>query len=229
MPGDITEDGYLSEWESFVARYGLDGTDANLHYPVFEGYGNHDIHSQRATVKNGIRARHKALHYSLDVGGVHFANCNLFPGDTDEAEYSLTWLKTDLANRVGASERAVLIFMHYDLLPQTGTIWWTEDERSAFARAIAGYNVVAIFHGHLHNTSHYSWQGYDVYNVGAAKTTDSESFAVVHITDTRFEAANYRWTPGDLTGSGKWTGWAHSKSIRTGPPPLKVRDWALYE
>jgi len=230
--GDLTDNGLLTQWNRFVSLYGLTGSDGMLHSPVFEGYGNHDIRYNRTFVKDGIKARHGTLHYSLNWEGIHIANCNIYPGATTTASQSLSWLINDLAVNVGRSGRPVIIMMHYDFLPPISeVIYWTDAERATFKRAIAGYNILGIFHGHWHNTFHYKWEGYDIYNVGATRSDQSESFAVVHITDDIMEVANYRWVPGDLTGNlAQWEGWAHSKPIllpvRTAVPS---HAWTLYE
>jgi cytolysin (calcineurin-like family phosphatase) len=51
---------------------------------------------------------------------------------------------------------------------------WSSREATAFARAIAGWNVVAIVHGHTHACVFYQWDlsnvtgyKYDLYNAPA--------------------------------------------------------------
>jgi hypothetical protein len=61
------------------------------------------------------------------------------------------------------------------------------------------------FHGHYHASGRYRWNGWDVYNVGAAKH-DRHSFAVVHVDDRRLRVASWHF------GQDRWEWW-HQKPI----------------
>ena len=97
----------------------------------------------------------------------------------------------------------MVLFTHYGLrgfgapgaAPWPGyspDFWWSAREALAFARAIAGHNVVALIHGHTHACSFYQWdlsnvtgRVVDVYNAPALQkggpndpmTTPSDSWA----------------------------------------------------
>jgi uncharacterized repeat protein (TIGR01451 family) len=110
-------------------------------------------------------------HYSWDWHDVHFVQLNLFPGDSPDPSHpnidphgALAWLRQDLASRVGSSGRPVVIIHHYgfdcfsagDLYNSCGhqsdwNGWWTEEQRALYWAAIADFNVVAIFTGHIHS------------------------------------------------------------------------------
>ena len=107
--------------------------------------------------------------YSWDWGGLHLVQSHRFAGDTDKgAVDGLPWLKQDLAAHAGDG-RPVILFQHYgwDTFsierwdPAASTFdddgsgephWWSEEDRDALLAAIAGYNVIGIFHGHEHET-----------------------------------------------------------------------------
>jgi len=107
--------------------------------------------------------------YSWDWGGLHLVQAHRFAGDRNKGAASgLPWLKADLAANA-ADGRPVVLFQHYgwDKFslerwdPQAGTFtdqgsgaphWWSEAEREALLSAVAGYNVIGIFHGHEHDT-----------------------------------------------------------------------------
>jgi hypothetical protein len=80
-----------------------------------------------------------------------------------------------------------VLFFHY---PPCGPYsdLWTEKEKAAFGRAVAGRRVVAVFCGHWHGSSHTVWNGLDGYNVGSPKHSD-RSFAVVRVKGGRFAVA----------------------------------------
>ena len=118
ISGDLLDSGLGSasvyngcgQWANFTALYGLNGTDGQLKYRVYEGRGNHDAknsslppppgcaHSPSGWIveRNKARAADPAfridgvsaptgLHYSWTwnvsaVCAIHFVHLNLFPG-----------------------------------------------------------------------------------------------------------------------------------------------------
>jgi cytolysin (calcineurin-like family phosphatase) len=108
--------------------------------------------------------------YSWDWDGLHLVQTHRFAGDTRKGAIdSLPWLKADLA-AYAADGRPVILFQHYgwDAFssevwdPKKRTFddtgdgaphWWSKAEREAMVAAIAPYNVVALFHGHQHESA----------------------------------------------------------------------------
>lgn len=124
--------------------------------------------------------------YSWDWGGLHLVQLHRFAGDTAfGAESSLPWLKQNLAANA-ADGRPVVLFQHYgwDSFsterwdPQKSTFdddgsgaphWWNDAEREALLAVLKGYNVVAVFHGHQHETPMiYQRDGLDIVKPKAA-------------------------------------------------------------
>ena len=63
--------------------------------------------------------------------------------------------------------------------------WWSEADRQALLSAIAGYNVVGIFHGHEHPTPMiYSRGGLDIFK---PKASFMGGFALVRIAASRMD------------------------------------------
>lgn len=170
--GDLTDSGKRGNWQGywfFGHRDGFSddypvrgGSGDRIRWPVYEGYGNHDIHNTRrpewlpgrVAERNRRRAMpvstsQNGLHYSWDWCGVHFLNINIYPGRTPDARGSLDFLRSDLADAVGESGRPVVICQHYGF-DQLSRDWWTAAERAEFHQAISGYNIAAIFCGHWH-------------------------------------------------------------------------------
>lgn len=176
--GDMTDSGLESEWMQFEKVYGLTGKDGLLKFPIFEAIGNHDIPGD-APVKDHVRKRHGSLIYSWDWGDVHFVCLDLYP---DAA--SLKWLKSDL-EKVG--KRPLIIYFHYTIQGPYDN-GWTADEKGAFAEAIKGLNVLAIFHGHYHMAGRYQWEGHDVFLPGSPRHA-SHTFIVARITGDRMYLA----------------------------------------
>ena len=177
--GDLIDDGDKAgeteiEWRHFEEQFGLDGTDGRLHYPTFEGWGNHDGppaafikhgFSLQAQLKRRNQTRREkgwlsnvsenGLHYSWDWGGVHLVQMNLYPADRQhpKVRYSLPWhdpqgalafLKDDLRDKVGRSGRPVIVMAHCGF----DTDWWVADDWKAFYQAVKGFNLITYVHGH---------------------------------------------------------------------------------
>lgn len=209
VPDGIVGAGVTSEWNAFINHYGVLAGEGRTQFPVYEGYGNHDVDGTLAVSgleRKGIVARNarrasklnvstSGLEYSWDWDAVHIVNLNLYPGymDNNLDEDSLTFLKRDLSDKVGDSGRAVILYFHYPLAVVGG---FTPAKLDAFRDAIVGkYNIIAIFQGHWHRPSiRTQWNGIPVFEHGAAAVNpkippDSteeqrnlvERFLVVHI------------------------------------------------
>lgn len=135
--------------------------------------------------------------YSWDWGGLHLVQTHRFAGDTGHGDISsLPWLKQDLAT-YAADGRPVILFQHYgwdifsterwDAAKRTydddgngAPHWWSEADRQALLSALKGYNVIAIFHGHQHDTPLiYRRDGLDLFKPEAAYLG---GFAVARVT-----------------------------------------------
>ena len=136
--------------------------------------------------------------YSWDWGGLHLVQTHKFAGDTSKGAIdSLPWLKDDLA-AYAADGRPVILFQHFGWDPfsierwdparrtfdDTGSgapHWWSEAQRDALLAAIEPYNVVAIFHGHEHESALvYRWKTIDLFKPRAAYMG---GLAVARVTD----------------------------------------------
>ncbi len=210
----------LIERDGFNDDYALDGS-GRLHYPVYEGYGNHDVDNtvysytlqglkERNLVRPGVvHLSDNGLHYSWDWQGVHFINLNIYPGTDQRTGDSLDFLKDDLQNYLTSPDEPIVLMHHFGF-DSFSLTWWTDAERQAYADAIAGHNVLGIFHGHLHDDFHYQWNGYDVFDGSAAK---DGNFLVVHVTDNEMDVAARE---GD-----QWA-WTFSKPIQVPEPSTIV-------
>jgi len=162
------------QYKIFQSDFGLDGSDGLLKYPVFEGWGNHDGppvgkekhgFSSQGEIKrrNFIRKEKKlisnlsenGLHYSWNWDDVHFVQLNLYPADKQregvhyssvwhDPQGALTFLKSDLAQKVGTSGRPVVLMSHCGF----DTDWWTPADWKELYDAAKSYNVVLYLYGH---------------------------------------------------------------------------------
>ena len=206
VAGDLTNRGTAQQWRLFTSLYGLTGRDGLLRYPVFEGTGNHDRPRQGLPmVLTGVSRRHGGLRYAFTWNGVRFLNLNLYP-----SRYALAFLQKDLRARPASTP--LVIFFHYNLWGPYSS-WWSASEKKAFASALAGRNVLALFHGHFHADGHYLWRGHQVYNVGSPRH-GINTFCVVRITDAAVDVGGWDW------GEGRFT-WYHRRPRLS--PPLRPR------
>ena len=139
--GDETNDGQQTSLGAFRLLYEQGRTTDSLQFPLFAGYGNHDVQqdcefnncakrmldysgNSAACVPNGPDAASK--NYSWDWGKFHMIQLNNWAGDTmagtnnspiphtvDTHASGLPWLIADLANHTGGGTAPVIIFQHY--------------------------------------------------------------------------------------------------------------------
>jgi len=182
--GDLTEDkprnwqGYFSEskqsWRhGFNELFSVDGTGW-LKYPIYEGFGNHDLAhgSGGETSLEQIRLRNllrktpinmsaDGLHYSWDWNGIHFVNLNLYSGKGEHSYNSLAFLKEDLRTNLRHPKQPIILCHHYNHKWHT----WPQRDRNRSWGFLKNYNVAAIFVGHMHKPSRYKWNGIHTYIV----------------------------------------------------------------
>lgn len=182
--GDITDMGLEGQWKQFEKLYGRTGTEGLLKFPIFETFGNHDTETIIGPVPGHVRKRHGATIYSWDEGPLHIACLGKYPDSV-----GVEWLKKDLA-RVG-TKKPVLFYFHYGLEGPFSD-WWSPAEKEAFAKAIEGFNVIGILHGHYHMSGKYQWKGYDCFLIGSPRHS-SHRFLVIRVTDARMGVYAWDW------------------------------------
>lgn len=181
--GDTTDNGHLVEFDEFEQVYGLTGTEGLLRFPVFEAIGNHDLNSE-SPIKARVTRRHGGINYSWDWDGIDFVCLDMYP-DAKTRE----WFAADL-ERV-PPDRPLIVFFHYSLEGPYSNLW-EEADKDAFAKSIAGRNVLAIFHGHEHRVGSYTWRGYPVFRPGAPRHS-SHSFLAVRVDAREMSVAAWSW------------------------------------
>lgn len=145
--GDMTDDGggqvkVPSEGRQllqFSSRYQQGTGPDTVHFPVYNGLGNHDLDQDgaaanrdwyRRELRDYVELNHRQTvfyrppvpvtdydvasdSYSWDWGGLHLVQLQRFGGDTTKGAISgLDWLKRDLATHA-ADGRPVMLFQHY--------------------------------------------------------------------------------------------------------------------
>ncbi len=191
VAGDLTDLGEDYEWDGYSTYDGfIDDYGGTLNYPLYEGYGNHDVESLLGTsdyarervkyrtqhyLRTGVNyISSNGYHYSWDWDSLHLVCLNLGLGTSGDFFNSLGFLADDLTANVGSSGRPVIIYFHYPIGSASSA------NQNTFYNLIKNHNVVAIFHGHGHvpELQISQWQGFDVYNVG---TFHMGKFMVAHL------------------------------------------------
>jgi hypothetical protein len=208
ISGDLTEDGGREQWRLWTRMFGLTGTEGALKFPVFEGAGNHD-RNKNWYVREQVAKRHGGRFYYFDWGDLRLICLDEGP---DAAGLEV------LAEALAGVERdvPVILYFHYPLLGAFSDDQWfgRGDFRQRLARAIRGYRVLGLFHGHYHATGAYRWEGFDIYNVGSPKHSHT-SFAVVQVKDDRMQVAAYDYL------HHLWIWW-HRKPLAPGGPKERI-------
>jgi hypothetical protein len=168
-------------------------------------------------------------HYSWDWDDVHMVQLNVAGADAAtplqqprDPMGALGFLQQDLDAEVGDSCRPVIVVMHYGFDPfSSEERWWDAEQRRAFLAALARYNVVAILHGHLHQTRIYQvldedGRAFPVFALGSPFYSSETNagrghFAVFRLSGGRIEAADVSWLPANpmpalSDGLDLWTG-----------------------
>jgi cytolysin (calcineurin-like family phosphatase) len=235
-------DPFVLKWRVFEG-YGNHDFDILEHDSTV--YGGQAPARDIVSVRNKIRASWPEIrrmapgnagHYSWDWDRTHVVQVDLVASDAiaknsdddsgtqmfRDPQGGLAFLQDDLAQEVGASCRPVVIVMHYGFDPfsEEGR-WWDEQQRLAFLDVIRPYNVVAILHGHVHETRAYTMadafgKSYDVFSLGSPFYTQGTNngrghFAVFHLRGAHVDAADVSWLPANPSptladGKDLWSG-----------------------
>lgn len=145
--GDMTDDGggqvatpgEGTQLRQFSQRYQQGVGPDRIHFPVYNGLGNHDLDQDgppphvdwyRRELRDYVELNHRRTvfyqppvpvtnydvpsdDYSWDWGGLHLVQTHRFAGDTKKGAISgLDWLKRDLSDYAGGG-KPVILFQHY--------------------------------------------------------------------------------------------------------------------
>ena len=141
--------GDITEWPTAAAKNTYDQlVTRRLKFPSYDLVGNHDEggNSPSDTIKNWIRARHGALSYTFDRGGVHFVmlfsayNESLNNPAQPVSQDARAFLRKDLANLAKGTPVVVAMHLCFDAITN----------RDEFVQALGDANVVLVLGGHYH-------------------------------------------------------------------------------
>lgn len=224
LAGDLFDRSRPEILELYRQRYECGSGEKRIHFPVFPGFGNHDLDTVTITdgqtrnnltdlqlVKNymdsvlNVKLKRKEIlnfhpssrSYSWNVGDVHFIHGQRYAGDTSYCESNLEWLKADLA-KFAAKGNPVVYIQHYGT-DDWAIKWWPQEARNQLFDLLDQYNVAAFFAGHTHTAILRQYRGYPIYQVNNAWSDrdGNGSFAVLQIKGDKVSVTSCRWKDGE--------------------------------
>lgn len=140
MPGDLTYDGYTSQYATFNSWYG------SVKTKILPARGNHDARSALSTYTGYFGSRvttNGQPWYSVNLGAWHLVSLDLTGSSSSSAQ--LTWLSKDLASNRG---KPTLAFWH---LPRYSTGYYGDNAASeSLWKILASYGADIVLNGHTH-------------------------------------------------------------------------------
>lgn len=219
IAGDMFDKARPEILSLYRERYETGKGDKTIHFPVYPGFGNHDIDpgvsdkgadnlvgrafslhyldsilNDKLAKKEILNLHPSSRSYSWNTGDVHFVQAQRFSGDTAYCESNLDWLADDL-KRYASAGNPVVYIQHYGVDPWA-IKWWPQDARNQLFNLLDQYNVAAFLVGHTHEPSLRYYRGYPIYQVNNAWPDEdgNGSFAVLRIKDNAVSVASCRWT-----------------------------------
>lgn len=223
IAGDIFDKARPEILQHYRLRYEQSSANdaTTVQYPVYPGFGNHDINPNREDTLSTIDHRafllshldstlnsklasgqianlHTATRsYSWNIDDVHFVQTHLFAGDTTYGDGGLEWLEADL-KKYASSGNPVVYIQHYGV-DKWAIKWWPEQERNRLFDILDNYNIAAFFVGHTHSPTIQNYRGYPIYQVNNAwpDSDGNGSFAILRIKGSEVSISSCRWIDGD--------------------------------
>lgn len=222
LAGDIFDKALPETHALYKARYHQGEGDKRIHYPVYPGYGNHDIDPDSKHPDANLKGRQMNLQYldsvlqtkldkgeilnydpesraySWNIEGVHFVHMQTYAGDTAYTRAnSLDWLADDL-QRYAPGQTPVVYIQHYGF-DEWAIKWWPQDKRERLFDILDRHRLAAFFVGHTHTPSVQQYRGHDIYQVNNAwpDGDGNGSFAVVRMKGDTIGVSTCRWTDGE--------------------------------
>lgn len=177
--------GDITEWPTNAAKDAYNqAITKRLKIPAYDIVGNHDEggKSPSPTIKNWIIARHGALRYAFDKGGVHFLAVY---AEYDESldnpaqpisPQALEFIRTDLAKL--AKGQPVIVALHLCLDSITN--------RDELVKSFGDANILMVLGGHYHKATVGEHRGFRFVQLPSPQSTTQ--FTVIRITSDRLLA-----------------------------------------
>ena len=177
--------GDVTEWPTVAARDAYNEiVTQRLKIPAYDLVGNHDEggDAPSETIKKWIVARHGALSYTFDRGGVHFIaayapyNESLKNPAQPVAKEALDFIRADLAKTPKGTPVVVALHLCLDAITN----------RDEVVAAFGDANVILVLGGHYHKVTVGEYRGFRFVQL-PSPASESE-FTVIRISPDRLVA-----------------------------------------
>jgi hypothetical protein len=202
-PAFVLGCGDITEWPTHAAMKTYDELiTKRLRYPSFDVAGNHDTGGKAPskTITNWLIARHGALSYTFDRGGVRFV---MVFSEYDEtlnnpsqpvAKGALEFIRKELARVPEGAPVVVATHLCFDAITN----------RDEVVETIGKANVLAVLGGHYHKAKVNHYRGVHFVQLPSPAPNSPSEVTVIRVTRDRLTAVPFdyekeRWS----TGPGK--------------------------
>ncbi|MBE3134571.1 MAG: hypothetical protein IMZ55_13960 [Acidobacteria bacterium] len=192
--------GDITEWPTAAARDAYEAVvTKRLRIPAYDIVGNHDEGGKvpSATIKDWLIARHGALSYAFDRGGVHFMAAFAPYDESLEnpaqpvAKSALDFIRADLAKTPKGTPVVVALHLCLDAITN----------RDEVVAAFGDSNVILVLGGHYHKATVGEYRGFRF--VQLPSPASETEFTVVRITADRLVAIPFDFKAGKWSGDAK--------------------------
>lgn len=184
--GDITEwptNAAMKTYESLITK--------RLKFPAYDVIGNHDEggKSPSDTIKKWLIARHGALTYAFESGGVRFiALYSAYDESLNNPAQPLTdraleELQQQLAK--GSKTQPTIVATHLCLDAMTN--------KDKLVDVLAPYQVIAVLGGHYHKATVQEYRGLHFVQLPSPAPNGPREFTVIRVTPDRLVAIPYNY------------------------------------
>ncbi|MCL4190346.1 MAG: succinylglutamate desuccinylase/aspartoacylase family protein [Thermoguttaceae bacterium] len=190
VPAFVFGCGDITEWPTVAARDTYNELiTRRLKWPSFDILGNHDEggKSPSNTLKNWIIARHGAISYTFDRGGVHFIALYSAYDETlnNPAQPihrdALDFLRRDVAQVAKGTPVIVALHLCFDAITN----------RDDLVDALGDANVIMVLSGHYHKPSVHQYRGINFVQAPSPAPNGTPEVTVVRVTPDRVLAIPY--------------------------------------
>jgi len=202
-PAFVLGCGDITEWPTHAAKRTYDDLiTKRLKYPSFDVAGNHDTGGKAPskTITNWLIARHGALSYTFDRGGVHFVMVSSKYDETLNspsqpiAREALEFVRKELTKVPEGAPVILATHLCFDAITN----------RDELVDAIGKGNVLMILGGHYHKAKVNLYRGLHFVQLPSPAPNSPSEVTVIRVTPDRLTAVPFdyekdRWS----TGRGK--------------------------
>jgi peroxiredoxin len=190
--------GDITEWPTVAARDTYHRLiTRSLRYPSYDVPGNHDSGGLEPSevINDWLKARHGALSYSFDAGGVHFVMLSfsydekLGTPKQPVPKETLDYLRSDLERQPKTKPVVVGIHLSFESITNPDD----------FIGAFGDWNVILVLGGHFHHATVNLYHGVNFVQLPSPAPGSPDAVTAIRISAERLVAVPYEYRTGQWT------------------------------